>query len=153
MPKTQVSGLIPEKCKEVNIRVYTREAHLTYRVQHGFRELLKAINLRLLDLPQLEAESLEQIPDSATLVDTAKKAERVPIPDSSRNPFLGSPTRKSSPLRSVYSGSPVRKLLESNEGLSIPSSEFSKRVKQLREEEKEPKNVKKTRHSYPSLDK
>ena len=153
MSKHHISGLIPERCKEVNIRVYTREDHLTYRVQHGFRELLKQINSRLQDLPNLEAESMEQIPDTATLLDTASKAEQRPIADASRNPFLGSPTLKSSPQRSTYANSsPIRRLLESSEGLSIPNSEIDKRMKKVRDEEFDRDNRKKTRKSFPFVD-
>ena len=150
MPKNQVSGLIPERCKEVNIRIYTRDQHLTYRVQHGFRQLLAKINLRLQDLPLLEAESLELIPDSQTLINTAKIAEQGPISDSSQNPFLNSPTMKTSPAKSRNS-SPMRRLLETNAGVSIPNSALNARMKQARDEENITKEKKRMRKSYPLI--
>jgi hypothetical protein len=112
----------------------------------GFRKLLDKINSRLVEHGYLlEAESCQQIADNEVLVETAIELETKPIADSTNNPFLNTPSRKTP--RPVMS-SPVRKLLQVNDGLLIPQQEFTESLKKVQKKSRERRN-KRLRKSYP----
>ena len=149
--REHVSGLIPEHYKEITVRVYTRRPHLMARIQLGFRKVLKRINENVESAYVLEPESIQEHPDTESLMQMASQQDDIPIPDTSHNPFLESPQVKKirSAPGSAY-GSPSKKLLEINHGLSIPattSTSFQRSLKKVRQASVEAKSAKKSRRS------
>ncbi len=127
-----MSGFIPEHYKELTIRVYSKQPHLTARIQVGFRKLLKQLNAKMES--SLYAESEEKYPDIPVLSKLAKETAQDPINDYLHNPFLSSPvlpsSAKSRRVSSLFPTiSPVKRILEINDGLSIPSSLKNKKPK------------------------
>jgi HD superfamily phosphohydrolase len=147
--KEHVSGLIPEHYKELCVRVYTRQKHLSPLVQLGFRKVLERINDKLAGF-NLEPESIQEHPDTEQLSQVALQSSEIPIPDIEKNPFLNTPKKlisaTSSP--SKYStSSPSKKLLEINHGLSIPDSSFKNSLNKIRDESVNKKASKRHRQS------
>ena len=102
------------------MRVYSRQPELTGCIQLGFRRMLDMLNNSL--GTGLTAESIEQ--SSVTEVITG------PIADTLRNPFLTTPTypssAKSRRTSDIFSSPSGKRILEVNDGLSIPSSNLKK---------------------------
>ncbi|KAJ3370163.1 SAM domain and HD [Kappamyces sp. JEL0680] len=131
--KELVSGFIPQQFKEITVRVYSKQSHLTAKIQMGFRKLLASINAHLGSAPLL-AESEDTYPSIPSLSEAASKIGKKPIVDYVRNPFISSPNIPSSTASRRTSSlfpqlSPTKRLLEVNDALLIPALNNTKKTK------------------------
>ncbi len=97
----------------------------------------------------LEPESIQEHPDTETLSKVVSELDEIPIPDSVHNPFLASPQtlKKVKSTSSSQQGSPSKRLIEINHGLSIPDNSFQKSLKKVRKSSLSQDINKKSRHS------
>ncbi len=133
--REDVSGLIPERYKELTVRVYTRQPHLLSRIQLAFRLVLENINNNLIQSGyMLEPESIQEHPDTETLSKVVSELDDIPIADLVHNPFLESPQtlKKVKSATNSTQVSPSKRLIEINHGLSIPENSFQKSLKKIR---------------------